>query len=563
MLPLININRNLRSLKRYREVLGILVTHGFGQVVEQLNLDYYLEVGRRFVSRNPQVKQLERLPAPMRLRMALEKLGPTFIKLGQTLSARPDILPPEYLTELNKLQDAVPPCSFAAIQRQLKTEFGAPVGDFFAEFSPQPVAAASIAQVHKAKLLDGTTVAVKVRRPGIEKTIETDLDILHGLATLLENHGNLTELFSPVEIVQEFSRTLYRELDFTKEGHNFCRFRANFADDDKVFIPAIFWQVSTEAILTMEFVDGIKISEKKLLEEAGHNLQTIARNGAKAFMDQFIVHGLFHGDPHPGNIVILPNETICFLDLGMVGSINDELKQQLSNLLLGIYRQDIDLLVTVMLDSRERNSEINIPALKRDLSEFIADYYQVPLERINTRKLLNEFIFMMKKHHIKFPADLILLAKAIITIEGIARQLDPTFNLVEQIKPAATQLLKQKISSTNMQKELSHAARAYFDIAKTLPHDIKGLLYRLNNNNFKIDLEHRGLEKLISDLDKSSNRLAFSFLIGSLIIGSSLIMQTNSGPQIFGLPALGLFGYTIAAALGLWLAIGIIRSGRL
>lgn len=563
MLPLLNINRNLRSLNRYREVLGVLVTYGFGQIIEQLNLDYYLEVGRRLVSRDPETKQLERLPAPVRLRMALEILGPTFIKLGQTLSARADILTSEYLEELNKLQDAVQPFSFAEVRQQIKKELGAPLETFFVNFESQPVAAASIAQVHKAQLLDGTEVAVKVRRPGIEKIIETDLDILRGLAALLEKHGSLGNLCSPVEIVQEFNRTIYREIDFTKEAHAFGRFRSNFANNDKVYIPEIFWDQCTEAILTMEFVDGIKISSRDKLEKAGYDLKQIANNGAQAFLEQFLTHGLFHGDPHPGNLMVLEHETICFLDLGMVGYINDELKHQLTNLIIGLYRQDIDLITSVILTARAKNKELNLSAMKRDLAEFIDDYYQLPLARINVRKLIHEFIYMMKKHHIKFPSDLMLLAKALLTIEGIGRQLDPEFNLIEHIKPAASEMVKQRISGTTIQKELTQIIRAYGDMAKNLPREIKELLYRINNNNFKIDLEHRGLEKLIADLDKSSNRLSFSFIIGSLIIGSSLIMQTDSGPHLFGIPLLGLLGYTFAAALGLWLAFGILRSGRL
>ncbi|OQY24598.1 MAG: ubiquinone biosynthesis protein UbiB [Desulfobacteraceae bacterium 4572_35.2] len=563
MLPLININRNLRSLKRYREVLGVLVTHGFDQVVEQLNLDYYLEIGRQLVSRNPEKKQLERLPAPVRLRMAMEKLGPTFIKLGQTLSSRPDILPAAYLAELNKLQDSVQPISHSEIKRHIEKELGAPIDTLFAKFTTQPVAAASIAQVHKGWLHDGTTVAIKVRRPGIEKIIETDIDILNGLAALLEKHGFFEEICSPIEIVQEFNRTIYREIDFTKEGHTFGRFRANFEHNTSVYIPQVFWEFSNESILTMEFIDGIKISETHDLESAGYDLKQIAKTGAQSFLEQVLTHGLFHGDPHPGNILVLPKNTICLLDLGMIGYLSEDLKLQLANLILGLYKRDIDLLISVMLSARERSKEINIAALKRDLSEFIDDYYQIPLERINSLKLINEFIVMMKKHHIKFPSDLLLLAKALITIEGIGRQLDPSFNLIEQIQPAVTELLKQRLSGASIQKELTQTLRAYSEVAKTLPRDIKELMYRINNNNFKIDLEHRGLDKLITDLDKSSNRLSFSFLIGSLIIGSSLIMQTESGPQIFGIPALGLLGYTIAAGLGLWLAIGILRSGRL
>ncbi|WP_316347906.1 AarF/ABC1/UbiB kinase family protein [Desulfuromonas acetoxidans] len=563
MLPLLHLNRNLRSLNRYREVLAVLVSHGFGHVLDELNLDYYIELGRRLVKRDNRKRELEKLPPQVRLRMALEELGPTFIKLGQILSARPDILPASYITELNKLQNDVRPVELSAIKSQLYQELGAPVNELFSEFSPQPVAAASIAQVHQAKLPDGTTVAVKVRRPDIERIIETDLDILDSLSSLLENHTEPEELFSPREVIREFRRTIYRELDFTKEGHTLGRFRDNFYDSPNVTVPHVHWELTTDAILTMEYIDGIKISNTDQLSAAGHDLKQLAHNGAKAFLDQVLVFGLFHADPHPGNIFVLPDSTLCFIDLGMVGHVDDDLRQQLTSLLLGIFKRDTDLLVSVMLAERDRSKEINTTRLKRELSEFIDDYYKVPLEHIDFFKLITEFIDLMRRHHIKFPSDLMLFSKAMVTIEGIGRQLDPGFNLIEEIKPTAMELMQHRLSAGNIGKETTQIFRSYFDVLKSLPQELKELLLRFNSNNFKIDLEHRGLEKLITDLDKASNRLSFSFIIGSLIIGSSLIIQTNSGPQLFGLPALGLLGYAFAAALGLWLALGILRSGRL
>ncbi len=563
MLPLLHLNRNLRSLNRYREVLAVLVSHGFGHVLDELNLDYYIELGRRLVKRDNRKRELEKLPPQVRLRMALEELGPTFIKLGQILSARPDILPASYITELNKLQNDVRPVNLSVIKSQIYQELGAPATELFSEFSPQPVAAASIAQVHRAKLADGTTVAVKVRRPDIERIIETDLDILDSLASLLENHTDPEELFSPREVIREFRRTIYRELDFTKEGHTLGRFRDNFHGSETVTVPRVHWELTTDAILTMEYIDGIKISDIDQLHAAGHDLKQLAHNGAQAFLDQVLIFGLFHADPHPGNIFVLPDSTLCFIDLGMVGHVDDDLRQQLTSLLLGIFKRDTDLLVSVMLAERDRSKEINTTRLKRELSEFIDDYYKVPLEHIDFFKLITEFIDLMRRHHIKFPADLMLFSKAMVTIEGIGRQLDPGFNLIEQIKPTAVELMQHRLSAGSLGKETSQIFRSYFDVLKSLPQELKELLLRVNSNNFKIDLEHRGLEKLITDLDKASNRLSFSFIIGSLIIGSSLIIQTDSGPHLFGLPALGLLGYAFAAALGLWLALGILRSGRL
>lgn len=402
-----------------------------------------------------------------------------------------------------------------------------------------------------------------MRRPDIERIIETDLDILESLASLLENHADPDQLFSPREVIREFRRTIYRELDFSKEGHTLGRFRDNFHDSPTVTVPRVHWQLTTDAVLTMEYIDGIKISNIDQLRAAGFDLKQLAQNGAKAFLDQVLDFGLFHADPHPGNIFVLPDSTLCFIDLGMVGHVDDDLRQQLTSLLLGIFKRDTDMLVTVMLAERDRSKEINTTRLKRELSEFIDDYYQVPLEHIDFFKLITEFIDLMRRHHIRFPADLMLFSKAMVTIEGIGRQLDPSFNLIEQIKPTAAELMQHRLSASHISKESSQIFRSYFDVIKSLPQEIKELLLRFNSNNFKIDLEHRGLEKLITDLDRASNRLSFSFIIGSLIIGSSLIIQTDTGPHLFGLPALGLLGYAFAAALGLWLALGILRSGRL
>ncbi len=563
MLSLLSVNRNLRSLKRYREILSILVGHGFGHIIEQLNIDYYLELGRRFISRDAKKKALERLPDEVRLRMALEELGPTFIKLGQLLSTRADIIPVSYILELNSLQDRVSPVEWSQIRLQIESELGGATAEFFKNIDPSPTAAASMAQVHKAQLHTGEWAALKVRRPGIEKTIATDLDILENLASLIDTHGNMGKLFSAGEIVREFRRTIYRELDFVKEAHNLCRFKNNFAANKRIHIPDVYWDYTTEALLTMEFVDGTKISAIDELTQQDVDLKRLAHDGAQAFMAQIIDHGMFHADPHPGNLFVLSDGRLCFIDLGMVGRIDEETKQQLATLILSIFSKNADELASLLISSRPGSRDIDKNTLKRDLSIFIEDYYNLSLKRIDSYRFITEFLTIIRAHKIKFPSDLILLAKALITIEGIGRSLDPEFNLIDEVRPAVETLIRKRHSSEHLRRELKHILRDYYEITKALPGDLKELLSHITNNNFKIDLEHRGLERLIRTMDQSSNRISFSFVIGSLIIGSSLIMQTGAGPQLFGLPALGLLGYSIAAFLGLWLAIAIIGSGRL
>jgi ubiquinone biosynthesis protein len=563
MLTFSSINRNIRSIRRYRNILGILIKYGFGHVVEQLNINYYLELGRRIVTFGGAPREIERLSQPIRLRLAMEELGPTFVKLGQLLSTRPDVIPKEYIEEFRKLQDEVPSFSFEEAGAQIQRELGYPAEVFFAELSPVPIAAASIAQVHRGRLKSGEAVVVKIRRPGIKKVIETDLDILAGLAYLIERHIPASEIYDPNGIVKEFRRTIQREMDFAREGHTIDRFAANFAGDPAVHVPKVYWEQTGETVLTMEFVDGIKISEFARLTEAGGDLKVIARNGADAFLKQVLVHGFFHGDPHPGNLFILPGNTICMLDYGMVGRLGENLKFQLVDLLVAVLQRDADSVISQLLYSGELMDESNIRHLRRDLNEFIDDYYEVPLQEIKVGRLLTEFVEILTRYRIKFPSDLMLLAKALVTIEGVGRQLDPDFDMIGHLRPFMEKLLHERVAPGSLTRELLRTTKAYGSLMKNLPRDLKEFINRVNRNKFKIDLEHRGLEKLITDLDKSSNRISFSLLIAALIVGSSIIMQTDKGPMLLGFPALGFLGYSIAGVLGLWLAIAILRSGRL
>jgi ubiquinone biosynthesis protein len=563
MLTFARINRNIRSIRRYRHILGILIKYGFGQVVEQLNINYYLELGRRIVTFGKAPREIERLTPPERLRLAMEELGPTFIKLGQLLSTRPDVVPREYTDEFSKLQDEVPSFPFADLKAQLERELGLPAEELFAEIDPQPIAAASIAQVHRARLKSGEEVVVKVRRPGIVKVVETDIDILMGLAYLIERHAPAGEIYDPIGIVREFRRTISREMDFSREGRTIDRFAANFAGDATVYVPKVHWSHTGESVLTMEYVSGIKISDFTRLREAGLDLRLIARRGADAFLKQVLVHGLFHGDPHPGNIFILPDNTICMLDYGMVGRVGDDLKSQLVDLLVAILQRDIDGVIGQLLYSGELLDEVNLRHLKRDLSEFIDDYYETPLQEIKVGRLLTEFIEILTRYRIKFQPDMMLLAKALVAVEGIGRQLDPEFNMIDHLRPFMEKLLRERMTPGSLSREALRTAQSYGALLKNFPRDLKEFINRVNRNKFKIDLEHRGLEKLITDLDKASNRLSFSLLIAALIVGSSIIMQTSKGPLLLGFPILGFLGYSIAGLLGLWLAIAILRSGRL
>ncbi|TLM60957.1 MAG: AarF/ABC1/UbiB kinase family protein, partial [Deltaproteobacteria bacterium] len=449
------------------------------------------------------------------------------------------------------------------IKQQIQRQFGRPVEEFCLEFSDEPIAAASIAQVHRGRLFSGEEVVFKIRRPGISRTVETDIDIMMGLAHLIEQHVPAVALYDPVGLVKEFRRTIRREMDFNREGHTVERFAANFADDPTIYVPRVYWEYSGETVLTLEFIDGIKISDFGELTARGFDLKELARRGATAFLKQVLEHGVFHGDPHPGNIFVLPNHVLCLLDYGMIGRLSPELKQQLIDLLEALLQRDVERIIAQLLYSGELTDDADLKSLRRDLHEFIEDYYDILLQDLRVGRLLTDFIEILTHHRIRFPADFMLLAKSLIAMEGLGRQLDPGFNMIDYMRPHIEQLVRERFHPGTISREFFRVALSYSSLIRNLPRDIKEFLNRLNRNQFKIDLEHRGLEKLVTDLDRSSNRISFAVVIGALIVGSSLIMQTNKGPLMFGFPVLGFLGYSIAGILGLWLAIGILRSGRL
>jgi len=561
MLNILQFNRNIRSIRRYRNIIRVLFKYGFDHLLEFLNLSDLVARSKRLLRRD-ESKIASYTPAE-RMRMALEELGPTFVKLGQILSTRPDVIPANYVAEFAKLQDNVPSFTYEAVRGQLRLELGGEIEHFFSSFEQIPIAAASIAQVHKARLLGGDVVVVKVRRPGIVELIETDIDALMGLALLAERHLPGSDIYEPVGLVKEFARTIRREMDFSREGHTIEKFSANFAGDPTLYFPKVHWGVTAKGVLTMEYIDGIKVSDLGKLEQSGLDRRLIAQRGADTFAKMVLVHGFFHGDPHPGNVMILPDNVICLLDYGMVGRLDLELKEYLTDILMAIVRKEVDEVISLLLYSGEITDSLNTRALKRDLTEFIDDYYELPLQEIEVGRMLMEFLEIITTYHIKFQPDLMLLAKALVAIEGMGRELDPQFDMVVHLRPFMESTVKERVSPRHVMKELRSHFMAYMNLTKNFPKDLKEILNRLNRNKFKIDLEHRGLDRFINELDKSINRLSSSLIIAALIVGSSIVMQIEKGPLLFGFPVFAFLGYTIAGFIGLWWVIAILRSGRL
>ena len=561
MLNLIHLNRNIRSIRRYRQIITVLIKYGFNHLLELLNLSQFVAKSRRMLRREE--SRLAQLAPAERMRLALEELGPTFIKLGQLLSTRPDIIPKAFVDEFAKLQDNVPSFPFTELSFQISMELGKPLEEIFSSLEPVAIAAASIAQVHRARLLSGADVVVKVRRPGVVELVEMDIDLLMGLALLMERHMPGSDIYDPVGLVREFARTIRREMDFSREGRTIENIRSNFVGDSTMYFPRVYWEETRRGILTLEYVDGIKVNNLQALDQAGLDRKLIARHGADAFLKMVLDQGFFHGDPHPGNVLILPGNIICLLDYGMVGRLDTQLKDYLTDILLAIIKRDVDEVVSLLVNSGEIADVLNTRALKRDLSEFIDSYYELPLKEIEVGRLLIEFIELITTYHISIQPDLMLLAKALVTVEGMGRELDPQFDMVEHLRPFLEKAIKEKLSPGRLAKDMGLALISYANFAKTLPRDLREILNKVNRNKFKIDLEHRGLHQLSKEMDKSINRLSSSLLIAALIIGSSIIMQTDKGPLMLGFPVVPFLGYTIAGLIGFWWVIAIIRSGRL
>ena len=558
---LLQLNRNIRSIKRYRQIVRVLFKYGFDNLLAYLNLTEFVARWRRLVRRER--SDIVELSQAERMRLVLEELGPTFIKFGQFLSTRSDLLPPNYVAEFAKLQDDVPPFSFTEVTAELQREFGMDVSALFSSFTSEPIAAASIAQVHRAVLLTGELVVVKVRRPGIVDQIETDIEALMLLAMMAEKHLPNSDIYDPVGQVRELARTIRRELDLSLEGRTIERFAANFAGDSTVYFPKVYWQFTSKAALTMELIEGLKVSDVEGLTAAGLDLKLIAKRGANAFVRMVLQHGFFHGDLHPGNILILPDNVICMLDFGMTGRIDPFLKRYLTDILLAILKRDAEEVISLLIYSGDITDSVNIRALRRDISEFIDTYYEMSLQDLQIGQLLADFIEIITSYRIKFHPDLLLLAKTFMSMESIGRRLDPDFDMTSHLRPLMEKEIRARLSPGNAVKEIFGNANSYVNLLRSLPKDIKEILNRINRDKFKIDLEHRGLDRFTKDMDRSINRLSSSLIIAALIVGSSIVMQTGKGPLLLGFPLFAFMGYSIAGLIGIVWLIAIFRSGRL
>jgi ubiquinone biosynthesis protein len=549
-------------VRRYSEIVSVLVKYGFVDVVDALHLRPYLAAGRRIMSAFGRDGHPEPGRA-VRLRLACEELGPTFIKFGQALSTRADLLPADVIAELSLLQDSVPPLQPGVAERAVQNACGRGIRDLFLEFDARPLAAASIAQVHRATLHSGEVVAVKVRRPGIEAVIEADLAILANLAALAERYVPDSHLYSLSDLVAEFARTIRREQDLVREGRLIERMASQFAGDPTVRFPRIFWPLTTSNVLTMEFLDGVKVTAVGTRDAPDLDRRLVARRGADAVLKQILVNGLFHADPHPGNILVLPGGIVAFVDFGIVGRVNDQMRDWLAEVILAIHAHDAERLAEVIVRVATPLKPVNMPELARDVDEMLDIFAGLSLGALSLGSLFQSITQTMARHRLKLPADLLLLIKSVTTIESIGRQLDPEFQIVEHAAPLVESLVEQKHSAAALAVRTADAGRDVLSALRTMPANLSEIARQVRADGVRVQFVHRNLDFVVREMDRASNRLSFAVVIAAIVIGSSIIVHAAVGPQVLGYPLLGLAGFVAAGVLGIGLAVGILRSGRL
>lgn len=550
-----------RHLGRYRQIAEILVRHGFGAILTQLGLDDLLSIPRRILRGG--AKDTEHAPPAVRLRLALEELGPTFIKLGQIASTRPEILPPSVLAELSNLQDNVPPDPWAEILPLIESELAMPLAETFAAFDPMPMASASLAQVYPAMLPDGTHVVVKVQRPAVERVVETDLEIFMDIARLVRERLPGIVPFDPVELAEEFAIALREELDYRREGRNADRFRENFAGEEYVHVPKVYWEYTTRRLMVQGRIRGIKIDDFAALDAAGYDRERIATHASRLIIKEVLEDGFFHADPHPGNLQILPGETIGLLDFGTVGYLDERDKANLIRLYIAIFRFDATAAVEQLIRMGIADSTVDEISLERDLRRLLRRYKGMPLKDISASEILGEIQPIIYEYRLRVPSDYWLLIKTLVIMEGVGKQIAPLFDVFEVSGPYVRKFLIQLALPTSWGPEALRSVSGWAAFLSDLPGQTGRLMNRVERGQLELRIKDPATENLARQLNQVANRVIQAILLGSLTIGLALLLPTLDLVWPWGLLTwTAILGFGAVVVLAFWLLWSIWRSGR-
>ena len=551
-----------RDLGRLKEIAAVFIRHGLGDLVRRLGwADRLARAGH--VLHLDHAAELVQLEAPVQLRLALEELGPTFVKLGQILAGRADLFGPTWIAEFEKLHSQAPQVDPALVRAQLIEDLGAPPEQVFARFDLEPLAAASIAQVHAAALHDGTEVIVKVRRPGIGPVIEADLRLLERLAALAEDEWPDLRPYQPVGLVRQFGRSLRRELDLSSECRNAERIAANFADRPHIVVPRVYWDWTRERVNVQQRVVGIPGNDLARVDAAGLDRTVLAQRGAKAVLQMIIDDGFFHADPHPGNLFYLPGNRLAFIDFGMMGRLSETRRDQILSLMLGLVQREPEAVVEVLMAwTQDASHATDLEALQQDVVAFVDQYRGTALAKLSLGGMLGDVTAILREYQLALPADLALLIKTFITLEGLGRTLAPEFHMATEAQPLLEAALRARYAPQALAQRGWTSALHAVRLLTGLPREITRLMRLTKRTGVQVHVEVRHLEQVADQLDRAVSRLTVAMVVASLIIGSSIVMTVQGGPTLLGLPAFGLLGFLAAAGGALWLAWSVLRSGR-
>ena len=544
---------------RVKTLVSILARHGFGDLLRRLGI-------ARALHRIDGTVPVERLehwisqPAPVRVRHALEEMGPCFVKLGQLLATRVDLFPPEWIAEFSLLQNAVPPVSFESLRHEIENALGDAFETAFSSIDPTPLAAASIAQVHRARLPDGREVVIKVRRPGIRPLIEADMRLLQYAARRIEARFPELRRFHPIGMVRQFRDSLMRELDLAAECRNAERIAASFSGDPRLIVPRVHWPCTSESVNVQDYVDGIPLADLTGLERAGIDRATLARTGARFVLKMMLRDGFFHADPHSGNVFALPDKRIALIDFGMVGHLSSTRRREVVQLLFGLVERDAERVCAVLLDWAGE-AAVDAAELAADVDTFIDRYHGVPLARLDLAAMLRDVTVLLRQHRLALPADLALLIKVCLTLDGLGRRLDPAFDMAAQARPFLRNAMFERYRPAVLARQGMNAVADLSELIVALPHALRRLLRTVQRGKAGIRMQVDELRDFSRDVSHSANRLAGSLVIAALIVGSSITMTVEGGPTLLGLPFFGLLGFVGASIAGIWLLLAIFGSG--
>lgn len=555
------LERAHQHLHRYREIAVVLAKHGLGDLLHTLNLDDFVEA--KVTGLLHRHTSFDAISRPERVRRALEDLGPTFIKAGQYLSTRADLLSEEYLRELARLQEAVPPFPGEEARRIIEDELGSPVSKLFKSFSAKPFAAASIAQVHEAVLEDDARAVIKVQRPDIRRRVAVDLDIMARWAEFAEKHVEEWRWRRPTRILAEIAHSLDREMDLSLEASHAERFARQFAEDPTVYAPRVHRALSSSRVLTLELVEGVRPDDLKALEREGLDPRVVAENLARHYLSMIFVHGFFHADPHPGNLRVLPGHAIAYLDFGMMGRLDRPTREALAEVVLSVVERNEAALGKGLLSLADYGTEPDARAFQADVAELMDQYAYRPLSEWRLGRMLEQLFHTTSRHRVSIPAELFLMTKAVTELESLCRALDPGFDAVGQAAPFVRWVKEERLRPKRLAETFAEAGRGALELLVSAPSDIRELIRQARRGRLLIEFEHKGLEPALAELDQVSNRLSYAVLLASLVIGSALLIHARIPPYWQGISVLGLGGFLLSSLMALWLLAAILRHGRL